>query len=156
NTRPLSPSEQQEVRLALNQPYTYYGCGGQSFVFFSADENYVLKFFKQSRYRPSQDRLEREYGSYKTAFETLPPETGLIYVHFNPTHQLLPTLTIQGHHIPLDTTDFVLQRKATLLYDALDRSPPDEAKSILTTVVNLITTCNAKNCYDKDPKLSDN
>src|SRR3972149_3376059 len=47
---PLSTEESEEVDRALSQPFSYYGCGGQSFIFFSHDDKYVLKFFKERLY----------------------------------------------------------------------------------------------------------
>ena len=104
-TRPPTAGEKLEIQEALSQRYTYFGCGGQSFVFFSDDGKYVIKFFKQhhfkaptylnyipgiSKYRDRKyikrrTRLEHDYLSYKTGFEELPHETEIVYVHLNPT-----------------------------------------------------------------------
>src|SRR5579864_848715 len=51
-TRPLTIEEESEVKDALGEKYTYYGCGGQAYVFFSSDGKYALKFFKQRHFNP--------------------------------------------------------------------------------------------------------
>jgi hypothetical protein len=45
-SQPLGPSEGVEPYLILKQKFYLKDQGGQSYVFISADEKYVLKFFK--------------------------------------------------------------------------------------------------------------
>ena len=50
----LGPSRKLNLKKsdrALSQNYTYFGCGGQAYVFFSEDGKYALKFFKQRHFR---------------------------------------------------------------------------------------------------------
>ena len=48
---PMSKEEVEEIKQALNQEYTYFSKGCQSFVFLSEDQSYVLKFFKNKKWR---------------------------------------------------------------------------------------------------------
>src|SRR5579872_1197620 len=80
--RPVNPSfettplsNDTEVLAALDQPYTYFGQGGQAYVFFSQDKKYVLKFFKQRHFRKNPHKMSKDYQSYKIGFEELPHET---------------------------------------------------------------------------------
>ena len=185
DTQPLSPDAFDEVRAALSQPYTYFGCGGQAFVFFSEDGKYAIKFFKQRHFREPtylnyipfinqykilkfakrKKRMEREYGSYKLGFEELPQETALVYLHLNRTDcfnkkiTLIDKLSTQ-HQIDLDTTDFILQRKAELIPDAINISMQnhhsENAKKVISEVVNLIVHRCKLGYGDKDPNIATN
>jgi hypothetical protein len=185
DTTPLPPEKFDEVNSALSQKYTYFGCGGQAFVFFSEDGNYAIKFFKQrhfreptylnyipfiNRYRTTKfakrkKRIEREYGSYKLGFEKLPLETALVYLHLNKTNcfnkkiTLIDRLQVE-HHIDLDTTDFILQRKAHLVPDVINNAMrnhnPEEAKKIISEIVSLIVYRCKSGYGDKDPNIATN
>src|SRR3989304_9922590 len=50
-SRPLNEKEEAQRNEALLLKYRYYGKGGQSYIFFSEGEQYVLKFFRQKVYR---------------------------------------------------------------------------------------------------------
>lgn len=102
---PLSDQE-QEITGILNQPFTYLGKGAQSYVFASADGQYVLKFFKFKHLRPSPfidalpsigylkkykerqiARKERKlfgvFKAYKLAYDLDRSESGLIFIQLN-------------------------------------------------------------------------
>jgi hypothetical protein len=128
--RPLTAHETQEVGQALSQPFRYFGCGGQAFVFFSDDGKYALKFFKQRHFRQPtylsyipfiekyrnkkfakrKKRIVQEYSSYKIGFEELPHETELVYLHLNNTHHFKRPITLVDrlgleHHVDLAVGD---------------------------------------------------
>ncbi len=137
----------QPLALAMDQPYYYLGKGCQSYVFASADDQYVIKFFKYQRYRlqpwltyfpplPAivayrQEKIEKKWNkldgfvqSWKIAFENLKDETALIFVHLNKTDHLKKTMTLydkigQKHLIALDEMEFCIQRRARMLCDIL-------------------------------------
>lgn len=184
-TRSLNPAEQAEVAIALDQPYTYFGCGGQAFVFFSDDGKYVLKFFKQRHFSPPtylkgipfidnyrarkyfkrRKRLELDYGSYKIGFEELPLETGLLYLHLNKTSHLQTKLKVRDklnieHTIDLDQTDFILQRKADLVHTRIDQQMAQHdvagAQETIAQVLSLIVTRCKKGYDDRDPNIATN
>lgn len=184
-TRPLTHEEMGEVNLAIDQPYTYFGCGGQSFVFFSNDGKYVLKFFKQrhfnlpthlnaipfiGKYREKKygkrlRKLQLDYGSYKIGFEKLFQETGLIYIHLNKTDHLKKVVRVKDasgteHAIDLDQTDFILQRRADLVLHRIDSQMRERdikgAKETIAQVVDLIVTRCKKGYADRDPNIATN
>lgn len=147
--KPLTFHEEKELKEALAQKYSYFGHGGQAFVFFSEDQKYVIKFFKQRLFRPSwilnhlpfshfldryrskknwkrSDKLRRDFQSYKIAFEDLKNETGIVYAHLNKTSHLKTNLMIRDpiriwHNVNLDDFDFVIQKKADRVYERIDQ-----------------------------------
>ncbi len=186
--RPLTAEEQEETKRAVQQKYTYFGRGGQAYIFFSQDQNYVIKLFKQEkfqvplwlkivhvpylldRYKAKKafrrdDKLFRDFTSYKTAFEELHDETGLLYVHLNKTQfwkqqlKLVDRLGIE-HLVDLDSLDFVVQRRAELVYDRITRlmreKKPEEAKKAVRQIVNLIVERCQKGFRDRDPNIRTN
>lgn len=186
--RPLTELEGVEVEKALAQPYDYSCCGGQSFVFFSRDGNYVIKFFKQRILQPStllnalplpkilhryrekrnwkrQDKLLRDFTSYKIAFEELQEHTGVIFVHLNHTNHLLKELTIKDkigivHKINLDQTDFIIQKKGQLvpqrIHTLMQAGKKEEAKQAIADVLQFIVARCKKGYHDRDPDIRTN
>lgn len=185
DTRPLTPAENDEVSYALSQKYTYLGCGGQAFVFFSEDGKYALKFFKQRHFRQPtylnyipfishyrnlkfakrHKRIHQEYGSYKLGFEELPQETALVYLHLNKTDHLKKKITLIDrlhieHQVDLDTTDFILQRRAQLVPDTMNTQMKthdiEGAKKTIRAIVDLIVYRCKSGYGDKDPNIATN
>jgi hypothetical protein len=185
DTRPLTAEETREVDQALSQDYTYFGCGGQAYVFFSADGNYVIKFFKQRHFREPKhldyipfikryrdvkygkrkQKMRQEYGSYKIGFEQLPRESALVYLHLNKTDHLHKSITFVDkfnlpHTIDLDKTDFILQRRAELVHDKIAslmrKGDVEGAKKTVSMIVDLIVTRCKKGYFDKDPNIRTN
>ncbi len=153
---PLSAEEKQTVEKVLNQNFHYLNKGGQTFAFSSDDGKYVIKFcrFPSSlrpfswtsstftKFKPSNvqmakkslAKLHNSFHSYKLAFQELKEETGLLYVHLNPSHDLKKIITIidkLGAHyqIPLDHVTFILQKKADLVYPALENYKINQDKA---------------------------
>jgi len=184
-TRPLTAEEQEHCQKAFDQKYAYYGCGGQAYIFFSEDGNYVLKFFKQHhfhkpvwldyipflgayrdrKYAKRRKRLELDYCSYKMGFEDLLPETGIIYPHLNKTAHLKKTIEAVDklgivHNIDLDSTDFLLQKRATLITSDIDQKLAagdiEGAKKTISEILGLIVTRCKKGFRDRDPNIFTN
>lgn len=148
-THPLKFAEQEELKQALNQKFTYLGKGCQSYVFISDDQQYVIKFVKYQRFRPQvwldyltfipgienlrlkkiekkRKKLAMLFESWKLAFDHLQKETGLVYVHMNKTDFLNQTIHIQDkigfeHYLNADQMEFLLQKKADMLCSKLDQ-----------------------------------
>ena len=185
DTRPLTLEEANEVDAALSRPYTYFGCGGQAYVFFSDDGKYAIKFFRQRHFREPKHlnyipfikayrdlkyakrkkKMVREYTSYKIGFEEFKHETELVYLHLNKTSHLNKTLTItdkfnRKHDLNLDQIDFIIQRKADLMHDKINdlvsQGNIDGAKQAITSLVNLIVSRCKKGYCDHDPKILTN
>lgn len=184
-TRPLTATEERETEEALSQKYTYFGCGGQAYVFFSDDGKYVIKFFKQGHFKPPthlnyipgiskyrekkfanrRKRLEQDYLSYKAGFEELPHETEIVYVHLNPTTHLKRQITLVDklnivHKIDLDTTDFLIQRRAESVLSTIQKKmnggDKEGAKETINQLISLVLTRCDKGFGDGDPNLITN
>ncbi len=185
DTRPPTPQEEIETDEALSQKYTYFGCGGQAYVFFSDDGKYVIKFFKQHHFNPPtylnyipgisqyrdrkfakrRKRLLQDYLSYKTGFEQLPHETEIVYVHLNPTSHIKKQLTLIDklnivHKIDLDTTDFLIQRRAdgvlSTIKEKMRAGDKEGAKKTIDQLITLVLTRCQKGFGDGDPNLITN
>lgn len=178
----------EPLKAIFNQRFTYLNAGGQSYVFASEDGQYVLKFFKhyrmrlhplirilplpktlnQKREKQKTKRLRklvRDFTSYKLAFEQLPKETKLLFVHLNKGDNLkLKTTIIDrlniAHTIDLDSHEFVLQRRAELAYPYIKRlvesGDIDKAKKAVESICQLITSRCEKGIYDEDAKIHRN
>jgi hypothetical protein len=187
-TLPLSEEDSQQLDAILNQEFTYIGKGSQCWVFASADDKYVIKFFKHYRLRTPEflnhfpmnplldgyrvrktaekkDRLERAFRSYKISYDTLRPETGIVYVHLNKTHSLHKSITVydkldRRFDIGLDGMEFLIQKKGTQIYPTLSalmqKGEVEHAKRLLSNVVKLVIARSDKGVKDLDPFLRKN
>lgn len=176
-TAPLSSEEQSHIKEILNQPYSYLSKGVQSFVFASQDGQYVIKFFRHDhlssppwapwdmgKKHKKENKLHKDFLSYKIAYESLQKETGLVFLHlnksnFNQNLDLVDKLGIH-HQIPLGRFEFLIQKRASLLYTALDKMIQagrlDDAKETLTKLVLLLAHRSQQGIFDKDPDLNTN
>ncbi len=146
---PATYEEKQEVKALLAQEFYYLAKGAQSYVFESADHEYVLKFFRHSHMRPpfwvhllpsigsienyraakiekGYAKLYKDFASYQIAFKELKEETGLVYLHLNKTDDLKQKVKIWdkigiGHILDLDSMEFIVQKKAELIFPAITK-----------------------------------
>lgn len=182
---PASAEEKEEIKQILNQPFTAFDKGAQSYVFISADGQYILKLFKQHKLRPAtwtgnlvnllpdqhykykykRKKFKEALLSCKNAFIHFKKETGLLYVHLNKGADICQEVTCiseQGETIsvPLDQTVFVLQRKAELLYPSITRKMEggdvEGAKQVISSMISLLYHLGAEGVYDNDPALEKN
>lgn len=185
---PLSLEEETALEGILDQPYTYFAKGAQSYVFLSEDGKYVMKFFRiyhlrppllltaldwpppfrayrQSKIKQKRQELEKDFNSYKIAYEQFKEETGLVYLHLNKTegrHQKLKLHDKIGvvHELDLDRMEFLVQKRATLSYPTLahitDSEGVESGKQALTALVGLLALRIQKGIKDKDPDLNTN
>lgn len=181
----VSEEEQKEVNQILSQKFTYYSKGAQSYVFLSEDKQYILKFFKQQKLRPSswlgliplsfnpyyheslfkEKKYQATYGACKTAFVELKKESGLIYVHLNPTRHLNRKVILfdkngKQHMVDVNKTGFYVQKRAQLIYSRISELMHDgdiaAAKKIICSVFELIHNLGQKGVVDNDPVLRKN
>jgi hypothetical protein len=140
-----------EASKILNQRFNYLSYGGQMTVYESEDGKYVIKFFNPrsvikenwfhqfsklrrfnslrwitNTYFRQKVRLQKYFLRYEQAFKDLKEETGLVYVHLDPSTCLSQTLEVvdkEGslHQVPLDGYPFVLQKKVELTMHHIDR-----------------------------------
>lgn len=185
---PLSPEKKIELKQLFNQKFYYLGCGGQCFAFASEDGNYVIKFFKHKIRKPftlflkiplpgtlNQKRLKkwnralfkhnRDFNSYKIAYEDLREETGLVYIHLNKSDDLNQLVTIVDkigivHQIDLDKIEFIVQKRAKLVYtyieEVMTQKNLQEAKTALHSLLNIIISRCKKGIFDEDARIHRN
>jgi hypothetical protein len=116
---PLSQAEAEQISFILSQKFTFLGKGNQSFAFVSEDEKYVLKIPRRPfRLTRAPRKLPEDLcTSCKLSYDHLRKETGLVYVHLNPSSKwpLIHVTDALGfsHSIDPSRFRFFLQRKAT-------------------------------------------
>jgi hypothetical protein len=183
------PSDNTEALAGvLNQPFHYLAKGAQSYVFQSEDGKYVIKFFRLYHLRPplwlsalnfplplqayrlgkmieKREELDKDFQSYRIACEEMKEETGLLYLHLNKTSHLKKMLTLYDkigvvYHLDLDQMEFLVQKRADLVYPAIDALAKNEgaeaAKEAITSLVDLLVSRSEKGIFDKDPDLNTN
>lgn len=151
-----------ELRSILTQPFHFLSKGAQSYVFESQDGRYVIKLFRYDR-RVNPLKLKYLFQGCELAYRRARAETGLLYVHVNPTPMKLPILHCTGplgrkYQFPLDEMRFAVQKKAKgfqqTLLEAKD-DPPEMKKRILQFLTLLETRSN-REIFNADPSLSRN
>ena len=173
----------EDLRKILSQPFYYIGKGAQCYAFASEDGKYVIKFFKHKHLRPltwlnylpipsafqpfctkkiekREKRIRDLFASYKLAFEEMRDETGLIYVHLNRRPDLLKSVQIvdklgMKHTILVDHYEYILQKRAVQVLDALPRGAfsEDEFRSKLHQLCQVILQRCEKGIKDRDPAV---
>lgn len=132
------------------QPFSFLGMGRQTYVFESADKEYVLKFFRFKRLKPylgmpflahipgcqkffhdyeikRYSRLKKLFGGYWNAFTHDPEHTGIKYIHLNATDHLNTKVKVLDafgfeHQINLDDVVFAIQLRGKMTKDILAKS----------------------------------
>jgi len=104
-------------------------------------------------------RISRTFNSLKLAYDGLKEETGILYLHLNPTAHLKQKITLYdgcgiAHEIDLDTTPFFLQRKAIPVEQHLaalkEASSDEEAKKSIHSLIDLMRIRCKKGYADRD------
>lgn len=181
---PLAPEELEELDQLFNRSFTFFGKSHHAYLFLSEDHKYVLKFLKRGtlpkswlsyiplsfnryyqEYRQKQEEQKKVFTAYKTAFMEFKDETGLIYMHINPTHTLNKKISIfdkngKAYFVELDKASFYVQKRAQLIYpriaELMRRGDIDRAKQIITSVFSLIDHLGKKGVCDHDLSLYKN
>ena len=184
---PLSQEEIAHVRSLFAYPFRYLGRGKQSFAFLSDDGTHVIKIFNNSHQRKItlfrilsripffhhwaahktllfSNKLEKAFESYRIAFEEMQEKTGLLFIHLGRTDGLPPLTLIDALHIPhrLDsnTLGFLIQKKATLVYPALEEMIQSQdmakAKDTLCRLLDLFLWKFRHGISDSDPLIRTN
>jgi hypothetical protein len=184
---PLPDEEQKKVDALLDQPFTFLGSGGWCFAFLGQDQKTVLKFYKHSHLLPSS--IFKEFSLKKLLLQSDPlpqnipyfqefnfkscmllytqakEQTGIQYVHLNKTQGKHKPVTlidnIGVHHtIDLDHTEFIVQKKADLLFPHIhhlsQQKKFDEAKHCIDDFFNCILILSKMGIRDYDRSLRNN
>ncbi len=183
-THALTVEERQKIDEILDQPFYYLGKGCQSYVFYSKDGQYVLKFLKYQRFRnkpwleffkfippvgeirekslaKKQKKLDDLFGSWRIAFDYLGDQTGLVYVHLNKSNNWNKEIVIfdkigMKHVLQADQMEFLVQKRAQMLSTTLDQLDEAEAKLLLTKLVKMIEQEYLDGFADNDHALMQN
>ena len=187
-TASLSDSLAAETDQALAQNYRYLGKGCQSYVFISDDGKYVIKFFKYQRFTPQEwlnyfafipsvdsyrlskiaikkQKMDNAFSSWKTAYDYLQPETGIIYVHLNKSDHLKKKLQITDkvglkYALDMDQMEFMIQKTAKMLVptinDLMKQHKVDDAKALLDNLLQILISEYQRGFGDNDHALMQN
>ncbi len=118
-----------------------------------------LNTFRQRVFGIREFRLTRTFASCKLAYDALKEETGVLYVHLNPTDYFHRTLTIIDkngirYQVPLDTSKFLLQSKAVPLethFTQLIREKRfEDGHQSIDSLFDLIINRCKKGFFDRD------
>ena len=172
-----------DIGFVCDQPFYYLGHGAQMFAFVSKDQTTVLKFYRHHRtghpfgfLKPIFPRLAqtldkrqnkrlKDFTSYKIAYDYFAEDTGLLYLHLNKTHHLKKRVELYDkigvrHYVDLDNVEFILQKKADLIYPTLEKWIAQgefrKAQTGLSKLVGLLRKRHQIGIFDKDPDLKTN
>jgi len=168
----------------LSHSYRYLGKGGQSYIFVSEDDRYVLKLFRSSRLNTLQllykflplnsfkakiaaqeNFIRQTLLSYSIAYQHLKEETGLIGVHLDRSSPLSTPLKIIdklgiAHTLDPNQYPFVIQEKAILVKEKIEQlmhsGDLSSARLALSNLFALIQSRQEKGIEDGDPNLCKN
>ncbi len=187
-TRSVEAEEKEHlVKNVFTQTFYYLGSGNQCYAFASADNKYVLKFFKMHKLLPKnwltdfpfslfekyrldnvekkQHFFENTFKSFKYAYEQLPKESGIIFLHLNKTRDLKSKVMLIGYggkkfFVDLDSKEFVVQLKAERICDFLFRFKNSEKEDELHLAVRSFLELIAARCRqgfgDQDTGIRNN
>ncbi len=172
----------------LDQTFRYFGNGNQCYAFISEDGQYILKFFKYAdsappawtakipvlnqfksfglkRINKAAWKRNRDFQGYQLAFDRFRDETGLLSLHLHPTRNGYPTITLYDklniiHSLDLNTTPFILQKRATPVFDQFNAwLKTGDIDKVRHGIDNLISLCKKRiacNLYDDDANFYSN
>lgn len=121
--------------------------------------------YRQEKIAKKQRRLNGFFNSWRIAFDELQEHTGLLYVHLNKTNHLNKVLTITDkmgfeHYLELDQMEFLLQKKVQMLgpyiKELMSNGQTEEAKQLITNIIELVLWENQRGLADNDHALMQN
>lgn len=164
NTAPSS-----DVLQILGQNFLYLDKGVQCYVFESSDRKYVLKLFRRNsrvfKKKNVQKALKTFVSSCSLAWQKIPNQTGLVYVHLQKTAGLFGYVNVSSplgkcFQVDLDDCIFVVQQKVKTFKDAFwdDLNSDDDAalKSKISSYFNSLNNRIEKGIDNFDSKLEEN
>jgi hypothetical protein len=181
---PLSQEKKEQLQIILDQKFYYLGKGCQFYVFESEDGEYVVKFLKHKHLRlysglnnlpmPQKlrelskakiahrmERVERLFTSCHLAYEKMPEETGLIFIHLNRIPATEKNVTVVdkigcNHTIALDEYEFFVQKKGISLKDVFSRIDEKDIPNKVQELANLVLARCEKGIRDRDQAFVQN
>ena len=180
----LSPEKKACLQAMLDQSFRYIGKGCQFYVFASADDKFVIKFLKHKHLRPfswlnalpmtaklrtlsdakierRKQRVERLFASCKLAYEKMPEETGLMFIHLNRTPALEKQIVLVDklgckHAVDIDDYEYVIQKKAIPVRDVFAHLEEGEILGKVQLLVDLVLGRCQKGICDRDRSFVQN
>jgi len=172
-------AKKQELQEILGQKFHYLGKGCQFYAFESEDGKYVLKFLKHKHLRlyqglnalplPSKlralcdekterrkTRVELLFSSCKLAYEKMPEETGLVFIHLNRVPQLGKKVVLIDkmgckHSVKIDNFEYVLQKRGRRLTEIFSQcTDSSEIVSTVQKLADLVIMRCQKGVRDRD------
>ena len=168
-TLPNEQIDSKSLSLVLTQKFHYLGKGAQCFAFVSDDDQYAIKFFKfqhlgrkqwldslplpgfldgvrEGKQVLREKKLFDLFSSYKLAYSKVAKETGLLFLHLNKTTFLNQNVTVvdklgKEYFIDLDQVEFILQKKANLLYPSLEKLLVKNKKELAWKSIKSVLDC---------------
>jgi hypothetical protein len=144
----VSDTESRKLREILSQPFHYLDEGGQSYVFVSEDNQYILKLFKYHRFRTPWfisylpdasvfsnfkqnyiDRREKKLRAvlkgHQIAYSLNRENSGLYFVQLIPSRSNSKVVILESNggkrNVDLGKTSFVLQAKGEIVSEVFYR-----------------------------------
>ncbi len=143
-----------EVKEILQKPLKFLGLGSQCFAFASENDDHVVKICKATRYKPfsnpkKKEKLETDFLSYHLAFNLIPTQSQIVFLHLSNTQTLNTTIKIIDplglpHYLNADHLAIYIQKKATPLSSHLQNLPVSEADLLIKKLLYLFqSSCQA-------------
>lgn len=185
---PLSEEKKGQLQKILSQKFRYLGKGCQFYVFEGEDQSHVIKFLKHKHLRPltwlqeipmpqnlrkycfqkiakRDARIKNLFSSCKLAYEEMPEETQILYLHLNKVPSFERSVVIVDklgihHQIEIDDYEFVIQKKARRVSDVfqelLDNGQEKLAREKTQQLIQLVLHRCQKGIRDRDRSFVQN
>jgi hypothetical protein len=181
----LNVEEKKELDQLFSRNFTFFGKSNHAYLFLSEDHKYVIKFLKRNTIAPKswlsyfplsfnpyyqdfcqkQEEQKKVFSAYNNAFMEFKEETGLVYMHLNPTHVWNKKISIfdkngKLYAVDLDKTSFYVQKRAQLIYPRIAElmriGDVQHAMTIISSIFSLIDFLGKKGVCDHDLSLYKN
>ncbi len=181
----LAPEKIRQINDIFSQHFYYLGHGKQCIAFVSYDGQYVVKFLLQKpltvksqfqklpnyfpftllkNYKGKRilKRKDELFKAFMLSYHVAPEQTGILYVHLNPTSNIFhKPLIIDVDENPVvidpDVTQFVIQKRAhhvkPTIIDLMRSGRVIQAKARVDQVLMLLFDAAKKGVMDADTGL---
>ena len=187
----IGPPTPEQITLLdhlSTQSFYLFGSGAQCYAFVSEDGDYVIKFFKQKhmcvkslvdllplpfplksmRNEKINRRLflrKKSFSNFRFAYENFQEETGLLFLHLNPTKYLKKKILFYDLHgksfrLDLDKMEFVIQKRVELLLPKIKhlmtKGKTEKAKTLITSILDHLEKRSIQGIGDNDSNCKNN
>ncbi len=168
----------------IQQPFTYLGKGGQSYVFLSEDGSMVIKFLrgskrsqidlrspflsaekKKRKILETEEKMRQTLRSYAIAGNLFKEESGILATHLSSSQAIATPITLIDrsnikHFMDPNRYPFIIQKRATLVKQTIaqlmERGETAAAKIALRSLFSLLKLRMERGIEDGDPNLAKN